>query len=1067
VTVGTTYYVIASGLTADVFKFATAAGGSAFDITAAGANTVASIAGRTLDIIADSKPFKVGPLAVFPTLDGMWAFEPDSDSVKTRPFGFKSPILYDEDDHLTITVTPSSHQATQVFNIGAVGSGDKFTEASGDLGEEILAEDHQRLDFFTNAGANNVLSHERSLGAAGVDFEEAVFFIMDFSLGYYNIDPNGVMERTGDFVNGPIVSSGWEFAFYRETTCDNEITRFAIPKITSNGAIHRICFHLGDTVYNTPQACTITDTVADIADTAHGLSDDETITFDASVGNNIVAGTTYYIVDDTDPNAFQISATQGGGAITPDDSGTPNWTLNVQGIAILTGPTFATGGTDHTFYLHVYSEGGSGEWDDSWDQKGNWILPAVKSSWSPWNDFIPLNPGTKVADKIYPTSAAVIETSNDAMTNHTPDRPRVKWSYIHRGRSYLSDDEFDQLLSNASATSAEEFPDPWSVFQVDLEFPTNDDSNSILDDYGDYVTHILWHRETYIGLGADEIVTEVGAWAPAAYAGKSIAKKAEACTFAADDTITCTDHGLSPYDGIRFGSATGGVSTGTTYYVMTTPTVDTFKITATRTGTNAVDLSVADNSWTSYLMSFEDTGRVDYPCSLTVSTDIITSASHRLYLGDAIAFGNTAGGVTKGTLYYVITRPTIHTFQVSTTVDGDPHTLANGSNTWTFVGPSLVIGEHTIPELLEENKAYADDSKYAVVVDNRVCGAYLTYDDDNSEWTRPLMMMMSNDGDYASFPVSPRTSSDQVTQASYYDVDGSELGQFSPDSYEIKGLLAKDGIKFVFTERGLWELVGDSASAPWRFLMRDSIGLISAKTLADCRSQIIYHGPADGDDRGSYFYSYSGGRAIPISIDQIDSTLIDWTKAHQGVFSNERYVFFCYYDDPDEESGWCRMVYTLGGAYGPCWTSKHGEEFEYAGMGVDEATGDVYALTHDGDIVNVFGQLDCYGADEAVRTIEQQHIVVSGPHETRKSKQVVADIITEEDSIEIELTVTSHGLGDATPDTQYLEAETGVTQYRWPIGVTGDAVKVKLVYRGDTPPDWHDVRLELHDAVSA
>jgi len=53
---------------------------------------------------------------------------------------------------------------------------------------------------------------------------------------------------------------------------------------------------------------------------------------------------------------------------------------------------------------------------------------------------------------------------------------------------------------------------------------------------------------------------------------------------AANDTVTCTGHGLIVGDAITFTGTTGGVSTTTTYYVLTVPNADSFTFSTSRGG---------------------------------------------------------------------------------------------------------------------------------------------------------------------------------------------------------------------------------------------------------------------------------------------------------------------------------------------------------------------------------------------------------------------------------------------------------------------------------------------------
>lgn len=69
-------------------------------------------------------------------------------------------------------------------------------------------------------------------------------------------------------------------------------------------------------------ACTITNTNANISYPSHPFGVGEQVSFSATVGTNITAGTIYYIKSIT-ANNFQVSLTDGGVAVTPNGSGSP------------------------------------------------------------------------------------------------------------------------------------------------------------------------------------------------------------------------------------------------------------------------------------------------------------------------------------------------------------------------------------------------------------------------------------------------------------------------------------------------------------------------------------------------------------------------------------------------------------------------------------------------------------------------------------------------------------------------------------------------------------------------
>jgi len=91
-----TYYVINAA--DDTFQLSTVAGGSAINITQTRQfnNLFSLYKGPNIPVISDSPPFRVGPLVVFPTIEGMIAYEPDSPSTRSRLLSFKGPRDYED-----------------------------------------------------------------------------------------------------------------------------------------------------------------------------------------------------------------------------------------------------------------------------------------------------------------------------------------------------------------------------------------------------------------------------------------------------------------------------------------------------------------------------------------------------------------------------------------------------------------------------------------------------------------------------------------------------------------------------------------------------------------------------------------------------------------------------------------------------------------------------------------------------------------------------------------------------------------------------------------------------------
>jgi len=735
--------------------------------------------------------------------------------------------------------------------------------------------------------------------------------------------------------------------------------------------------------------------------------------------------------------------------------GTPPST-NVLGIGIDTASYFVApvAGGDYTLIVH------SADFQSNWNFNSNLLFPSVLFEDSPWFDdtfsdphTLPSDPGAKVSGKTAPTAASILETHPTSFDDYTPSLPRVLWSYCFRGRDALSTELYHVMVSNPSNEDTSEktatVADPWRTYTLSATLP------AVLTDYGDYVTHCLIYRSMYTGLDQDEESGDFGVWSYPEYVGLADLNEWFMCVFLpATDKIWCNgvqNTGAQNDDPVVFGTTAGGVTAGTTYYIINLSGYE-FQI-ATTPGGAAVDLTAAVYNTLQLVngvrtVFYRDSKRRNVACTMDAATDVAITSDHRLNVGDVVTFGSTTGGVAVGTAYYVV-----HTFNDRFKFSAEPggsvfNVTADGANTWTKEDPVLEIDNHDVPQYQETHHDYASSAKYGVAADTRVYAAHLTYDNSTSTWLRKMQLQVSGFEDFSSFST--------VVVDDYIDTCGEELGEFAPHSDEIRGLLVRGDVKFIFTDNGFWELIGSSAETGWQFLRRDAIGCISAKTIADCRSQIIW---CDGGE----FYSYAGEFAIPISKGLIDVSLIDFAAAHGFVFSKDRYVGFCKYNDPAQETQWCLLVYDLELQ---SWRRRHAESYELAGICVADASGNVYGLTHDGDIVNLFGGTADYGEDEPVYVIDTQPIKVAGPGTERHTSHVVLEAITDQDSLSLELDVYSQGRLNGSDLGRTLTINKNKVKYGYGdfnVDLTGDAVRVMLTYRGATPPDIHFLGVALDD----
>jgi len=994
-TAGTIYYVVSAAT--NTMKVSTTSGGSALNVTASDYYWFAKFAGPTIQVVSDNVPFRLEQLLVFAE-DGsdakLTAYELASESTRSRPLSLKGPLDYSETERPTVTASDAANQ--QLFSIAESGTHwEPVTYDAFPYWQHFPSDNYEGLRFYS-ASTANTLCFTYDFGADGENLANKKYLILDMVCRYTETNPNVVIKASGMFGGwwhkvwdaaeeaiqqlfgktseyaDTEPASGLELYFYTEDIGhsgyheDHLLRTHVIPQVSSNGRVNRIVIHLGTNKAVDPQACTMAATGDLVTSTAHGLSVGEAITFQSTTGG-VTADIAYYVSATPSGDTFQFSATDGGGAFNITADGSNTWTVRIKGLGIGTASYWSPPtGSDDSWTWWIYSN----TFDDDWKFIGNELMPTVLFNASPWVWMLPTDPGDTGQ------AANIIEYLSQSFEAFTPDHPYIRYTYCHRGRDALSTDEYNLMISNPSLPAGKIFADPWRTYTIATTLPTNAAENSVIEDYGDYVTHELIYRSIYSGIEEDTETGEIGVWSDFEYIGR---------------------------------------------------------------------VAIAAS------MSYTNSERLLVDCTMAASTDLVTSTAHGLNVGDAIVFSATTGGVELDHTYYLIAAEA-NIFYIGEGPDdamADRVDLtADGSNVWSAALPALELDDHDIPQLMETNHDYAQSARYAMTADGRVCAFCRKYNNTDSVWDRPLDGGMSNYGDYCSFP----TSSDE-------DTDGQDLGEYAPDGVTVKGLLATNDIKFVFLDNQFFELVGRDAGQGWRFLRRDAIGCTSGKTIADCRSQIIWHGP-------DHFYRYAGGIAEPISKGLIDSSLIDWDEAHGFVYSKDRYVGFCNYADPDASTNWCRMVYDLTT---DSWMRTHSTAYQLAGICTDAPTGTVYGITHDGDVINVFGGTTNYGDDEAVYTVETRFIRIAPPNEVRHVSYGVLEAITEEDSIELTVTFGGQGLVDETKDAIALVVTSGQTKYSKPelaTNIIGDAVKATVSYTGATPPEIYFIGFGVDEAVN-
>lgn len=180
-------------------------------------------------------------------------------------------------------------------------------------------------------------------------------------------------------------------------------------------------------------------------------------------------------------------------------------------------------------------------------------------------------------------------------------------------------------------------------------------------------------------------------------------------TTAATDLLTVNAaEDLAPGDRVRLGTVatTTGITSGATYWVKTAPSTTTLTLSATPTG-STLDL-VTDGTITAIYDVDNQVEKHLGATTLTTGTDLVTTATHGLAVGDPVVFGTvtTSTSIVAGTTYYVRTVPSTTTFTIAATPGGITHAInATGSSTDTIRGADA--NSHVVLALGAYNPAAA------------------------------------------------------------------------------------------------------------------------------------------------------------------------------------------------------------------------------------------------------------------------------------------------------------------------------------------------------------------------
>lgn len=361
-------------------------------------------------------------------------------------------------------------------------------------------------------------------------------------------------------------------------------------------------------------------------------------------------------------------------------------------------------------------------------------------------------------------------------------------------------------------------------------------------------------------------------------------------------------------------------------------------------------------------------------------------------------------------------------------------TFTDYGNTWTDVV------EEGIDPILVVDKDVPDEARYLLATEDRVWGLCLDY--RNSQWQSKTAIACSTKNKPWYWP----TTTDGYSDGFRYD-------GYAIDGSEGRGWGTWQGYKLVFLDNEFFVLHGDVAQD---FYMRrvDSVGLASQRSLADCIDMLIWLGPDD-------FYGWAGGRAQHLAYQMIDTSLIDLTAAHDAVFADHKYIFYCTYDSQPS-----LLIYNLatGG-----WVIRSCPEL--VGITCDSRTGTIYGVTATGYAVQV---LDTSVTTDlsATRTYSAHTAkwTVTVPGDEVKAEYAILDVETDQNELTLDVHVYYWGTRVGHVERQFSSANGNAitsTKTRYTIGLDeaiGHTFQVQVTYTGEYPPTIYFVGIETNDS---
>jgi len=349
-----------------------------------------------------------------------------------------------------------------------------------------------------------------------------------------------------------------------------------------------------------------------------------------------------------------------------------------------------------------------------------------------------------------------------------------------------------------------------------------------------------------------------------------------------------------------------------------------------------------------------------------------------------------------------------------------------------------MILSRAAPAELEFSNPAPSPARQVASVGGRVYAGCLDWDAKTQTWTRPATVQISGYRKNWSFP----SLADELTLAT----DGAEF-ECLESGGSLVGLAVLDEDVLVFLDTALYHLRGDNPITGWRSLGRVGRRLKSGRSLAVCDRAVVFHD-------GEHFCVYSNGAAAAISVNAIDSDLIDWSLQHNAVYCRGKYVFFCSYGlTPDETPDYALLIFDLNR---PGWRVRRSDALDTL-VGICTDGEKVYGVTFAGDVIDLFGGSADYPAGMAVREVWTQYVRLA-PHGT----DVVVDGIVLETEVQTatDLDVVCRWTGAKNGSRSFVKAlDPSVARQSIGLNVQCETMAVELTYEGQAPPTIYAISI--------